>query len=87
MPGFPAASRAVDDLFVALREAVAGTSHAVGTLQKGIAMIQGLITSKDVLWRAGTIVRSFGVRRYLRCICALLSGRRTTFLELMWPGR
>jgi hypothetical protein len=47
-------------------------------------MIQGLITSKDVLWRAGSIVRNYGVRRYLRCVGALLSGRRTTFLELIW---
>jgi hypothetical protein len=47
-------------------------------------MIQGLITSKHVLWHAGTIVRSYGVRRYLRCVGALLSGRRTTFLELIW---
>jgi hypothetical protein len=47
-------------------------------------MIQGLITSKDVLWRAGSIVRYYGVRRYLRCIGALFSGRRTTFLELAW---
>ncbi len=47
-------------------------------------MIQGLITGKDVLWRAGSIVRNYGVRRYLRCIGALLLGRRTTFLELIW---
>jgi hypothetical protein len=47
-------------------------------------MIQGLITSKDVLWRAGSIVRNYGFRRYLRCIAALLSGHRTTFLELIW---
>jgi hypothetical protein len=47
-------------------------------------MIQGLITSKDVLWNAGGIVRNYGVRRYLRCISALLTKRRTTFLELIW---
>jgi hypothetical protein len=47
-------------------------------------MIQGLITSKHVLRHAGTIVRNYGVRRYLRCVGALLSGRHTTFLELIW---
>jgi len=47
-------------------------------------MVQGLITSTDVLWRAPTIIRSFGLRAYLRCFAALLSRRRTTFLELVW---
>ncbi len=47
-------------------------------------MIQGLITSKDLLRHAGNIIRNYGVRRYLRCLRALLSGRRTTFLELIW---
>jgi hypothetical protein len=53
-------------------------------LLKELAMVQGLITSKDVLLHGPTIVRSFGVRRYLRCLCVLLTGRRTTFLELVW---
>jgi hypothetical protein len=51
-----------------------------------LAMVQGLITSTDVLWRAPTIIRSFGLRAYLRCFAALLSRRRTTFLELVWRG-
>ena len=67
-----------------LRKYAAGTSHVVATPKRGLAMIQGLITSKDVFWRAGSIVRNYGVRRYLRCIGALLSGRRKTFLELVW---
>ncbi len=46
-------------------------------------MVQGLITSADVLWHAPTIIRGFGLRRYLRCVAALLSRRRTTFLELV----
>ena len=48
-------------------------------------MISGSITTKDVLLNALTIVRSFGLSTYVRCLRALLTGRRTTFLELVWP--
>jgi len=48
-------------------------------------MISGTIATKDVLLNASTIVRSFGLGTYVRCLRALLSGRRTTFLELAWP--
>lgn len=54
-------------------------------LQKELVMVQGLITSKDVLWHAAGILRGYGLRRYLRCVLALVSRRRTTFLELVWP--
>jgi hypothetical protein len=47
-------------------------------------MIQGLITSKDLLRNTGSIVRGYGLLRYLRCVRAVLSRRRTTFLELVW---
>jgi hypothetical protein len=47
-------------------------------------MIRGLITSKDVFWHAGSIVRSYGFRSYFRCIRALMSGRSTTFLNIVW---
>jgi hypothetical protein len=47
-------------------------------------MIQGLISGKDVLRHAGNIVGSYGFLPYLRCLRALLSRRRTTFLELIW---
>jgi len=50
----------------------------------GAAMIQGVIKSNDVLWHAGTIVRTYGFRPYLRCLRALLSRRGTTFLEIVW---
>ncbi len=50
----------------------------------GTAMIQGVITSNDVLWHASTIVRSYGFRPYLRCLCALFLRRNTTFLEIVW---
>jgi len=47
-------------------------------------MFSGSITTKDVLLNAWTIVRSFGLSTYVRCLRALLTGRRTTFLELAW---
>ena len=47
-------------------------------------MIQGLITSKDVLLQTSAIVRGYGFRLYLECLLALVSRRRTTFLELVW---
>jgi len=63
-----------------------GTECAVATPQKGLAVIQGLITSKDVLWNGRSIVRGYGLRQYVRCLCAVLSRRRTTFLELIWAA-
>ena len=48
-------------------------------------MISGSVTTRDVLLNASTIVRGFGLGTYLRCLNALLTGRRTTFLELAWP--
>ena len=47
-------------------------------------MIQGLITSKDVLKRSHVIIREFGFSTWLRCCVVLLTGRRTTFLELVF---
>ncbi len=47
-------------------------------------MIQGFITSKDVLLRGVVIVREFGLVTWFRCCLVLLSGRRTTFLELVF---
>jgi hypothetical protein len=49
-------------------------------------MIRGTITNKHLLLNALTIVRSFGLGMYLRCLIALLSGRPTTFLNLVWPS-
>jgi hypothetical protein len=47
-------------------------------------MIQGVITTKHVLFRAPLILRDFGIRVWLSCFVAVLSGRRTTFLEVIW---
>ena len=53
-------------------------------LWKELAMVQGFITRTEILRHTTTIVRAYGLRRYLRCVGALLSNRRTTFLELVW---
>jgi hypothetical protein len=47
-------------------------------------MIQGVVRSNEVLWHAGTILRNYGVRRYLRCLRAVFWRRNMTFLELIW---
>jgi len=47
-------------------------------------VIQGVVTTKHVLWHARLILQGFGLRTWLSCCKALLSGRRTTFLELVW---
>lgn len=44
--------------------------------------MQGVITGKHILLHSLTIVREFGPATYLRCLGALASGRRCTFLEL-----
>ena len=49
-------------------------------------MVAGVITTKHVLLHSTTIVQDFGLRIWLNCCKALLSNRRTTFLELVWLG-
>lgn len=44
--------------------------------------MQGLITAKDVLCHPVIIVRSWGPTTYLRCLRALVSRRRATFLSV-----
>jgi hypothetical protein len=49
-------------------------------------MIAGVVTTKDVVLHSPTIVQDFGLRAWLRCCGAILTGRRTTFLRLVWLG-
>ena len=49
--------------------------------------IQGVITTKDVLLHSGTILRHFGARAYFRCCLAILTQRRTTFLDCVCQFR
>ena len=49
-------------------------------------MILGLITTRDVLRHAWTIVRGFGAAAFLRCCLVIVRRRRTTFLECICPA-
>jgi hypothetical protein len=49
--------------------------------------VQGSITSRDVFLHAFTIVRLFGPTFYLRCVKAVASGRRCTFLAVLTERR
>jgi hypothetical protein len=51
------------------------------------AVVQGTITSRDVLLHSVTIVRLFGPGFYLRCLRAIASGRTCTFLEVLASKR
>jgi hypothetical protein len=55
---------------------LAGTEVA---LLQGV--FNGVITTRDVLRHAPTIVREFGAAAYLRCCMAILLRRKTTFLN------
>lgn len=48
--------------------------------------MRGLITSKDVVTCALTIVRLWGFPTYLRCLRAVVSRRPTTFLAIVSAG-
>jgi hypothetical protein len=48
--------------------------------------MRGLITSRDVVTHAYTIVRLWGFATFLRCLRAALSQRPTTFLETVSAG-
>jgi hypothetical protein len=45
--------------------------------------MRGCITGKDVLRHPVMIYRLWGARCLLRCVSAVMSGRRCTFLELV----
>ncbi len=49
--------------------------------------MRGLITSRDVVLHAFTIIRLWGLPTYLRCLRATLSRRPTTFLAVVHACR
>jgi len=51
------------------------------------SVVQGAITSRDVLLHSVTIVRLFGPAFFVRCLRAMLSGRPCTFLEVLAERR
>ena len=46
----------------------------------------GEITALDVCRHPLAIVRGFGGRAFLRCVSAVVTGRRCTFLEIALGG-
>ena len=51
-----------------------------------LVVVQGAITSKDVLLHSFTILRLFGPGFYVRCIRAIASRRACTFLEVLYSA-
>ncbi|HET7752525.1 MAG TPA: hypothetical protein VFK85_01340 [Anaeromyxobacteraceae bacterium] len=49
--------------------------------------MKGLITSRDVVLHACTIIRLWGLPTYLRCVRATLSRKPTTFLAVVSARR
>ncbi len=48
--------------------------------------MRGVITGRDVVKHAFTIVRLWGVPTFLRCLRAAMSRRPTTFLAVVAAG-
>lgn len=46
--------------------------------------MRGFITRKDVLKHSLTIIRLWGLRRYVRCLRAAVSRKPSTFLQIVW---
>ena len=46
--------------------------------------IVGVITTREVLRHAGTIVKEFGAMAWLRCCAAIVTHRQTTFLACVF---
>jgi hypothetical protein len=46
--------------------------------------VAGVITSKHVLLHPASIIQDFGLRTWLNRRKAIVTNRRTTFLELVW---
>jgi hypothetical protein len=44
--------------------------------------MRGVITNRDILANLGVVWREFGALCALRCVLVLVSGRRTTFLDV-----
>ena len=53
----------------------------------GHRAMRGLITGRDVVLHAFTIIRLWGLPMYLRCLRATLSRRPTTFLAVVHACR
>ena len=61
------------------------TAPATGRINE--ALMTGVITSVHLLKHGVAIIREFGLRCYVRCVYAVVTRRRTTFLHLLGEGR
>ena len=52
----------------------------------GTGAIAGVVTGREVLLHAPTIIRHFGANTWLRCLVALGRRRPTTFLALVFDA-
>ena len=60
---------------------------AAGTWHAKPSGVRGSITGKEVLIHSVTILRLWGPSVYLRCLHAMVTGRRCTFLAILaGPG-
>lgn len=57
-----------------------GRARQVARQRKGQDAMNGVIKGRDVLANLALVWREFGTACVLRCLRALLTGRRTTFL-------
>jgi hypothetical protein len=46
--------------------------------------MRGTITGRDVILHSFTILRNWGPGCYLRCLRAMVSGRPSTFLDVLY---
>jgi len=46
--------------------------------------MRGVITRREILVHALTIMRLFGAKAYWRCLCASFGSTPTTFLEVVF---
>ena len=53
----------------------------------GHRTMRGMITGRDVVLHAFTIIRLWGLPTYVRCLRATLSRRPTTFLAVVYACR
>jgi hypothetical protein len=50
-------------------------------------MIVGVVSGRTVFWHPFMVAQGFGFACLLRCWWALATGRRCTFLSLVYPAR
>jgi hypothetical protein len=62
------------------------TALAAVNPNQGSTAMRGLITGREVVRHAFTIIRLFGLPTYFRCLRGAVSRKPTTFLALVMAG-